>query len=51
MKVILSFAHRRRHIGICHKVSDALVGWELYGDPTYAFDHASSCDALLVSRD
>jgi len=23
----------------CHKVSDALSkGWELYGDPTYAFD-------------
>ncbi|SDX16305.1 DUF1737 domain-containing protein [Litoreibacter albidus] len=23
----------------CHKVSDALAkGWELYGDPTYAFD-------------
>lgn len=26
----------------CHKVSDALAkGWELYGDPTYAFDHAN----------
>ncbi|MEJ6403422.1 DUF1737 domain-containing protein [Yoonia sp. 2307UL14-13] len=26
----------------CHKVSDALSkGWELYGDPTYAFDHAN----------
>ncbi len=23
----------------CHKVSDALAkGWELYGDPSYAFD-------------
>ncbi|SHF13780.1 hypothetical protein SAMN05444273_10466 [Litoreibacter ascidiaceicola] len=23
----------------CHKVSEALSkGWELYGDPTYAFD-------------
>ena len=23
----------------CHKVSDALAkGWELYGDPNYAFD-------------
>jgi hypothetical protein len=23
----------------CHKVSDALAkGWDLYGDPTYAFD-------------
>jgi len=23
----------------CHKVSNALAkGWELYGDPTYAFD-------------
>ena len=26
----------------CHKVSLALSkGWELYGDPTYAFDHAN----------
>lgn len=26
----------------CHKVSEALSkGWELYGDPTYAFDAAS----------
>ncbi len=26
----------------CHKVSDALSkGWKLYGDPTYAFDHAN----------
>jgi hypothetical protein len=26
----------------CHKVSDALAkGWELYGDPTYAFDQAT----------
>lgn len=26
----------------CHKVSDALAkGWELYGDPSYAFDHAN----------
>ncbi len=26
----------------CHKVSDALSkGWELHGDPTYAFDHAN----------
>ncbi len=26
----------------CHKVSDALAkGWELYGDPTYAFDASS----------
>ena len=26
----------------CHKVSDALAkGWELYGSPTYAFDHAN----------
>ena len=25
----------------CHKVSEALSkGWELYGDPTYAFDAA-----------
>ncbi len=25
----------------CHKVTDALSkGWVLYGDPTYAFDHA-----------
>ena len=26
----------------CHKVSKALAeGWELYGDPTYAFDTAN----------
>ncbi|PTX57165.1 hypothetical protein C8N43_1831 [Litoreibacter ponti] len=26
----------------CHKVSEALSKrWELYGDPTYAFDHAN----------
>lgn len=26
----------------CHKVSDALAkGWVLYGDPTYAYDHAN----------
>lgn len=26
----------------CHKVSDALAkGWDLYGDPTYAYDHAN----------
>ncbi|MFG5381347.1 DUF1737 domain-containing protein [Yoonia sp. R2-816] len=26
----------------CHKVSEALSqGWGLYGDPTYAFDHAN----------
>ena len=26
----------------CHKVSLALSkGWELYGSPTYAFDHAN----------
>ena len=26
----------------CHKVTDALSkGWILYGDPSYAFDHAS----------
>lgn len=26
----------------CHKVSDALAkGWELQGDPQYAFDHAN----------
>ncbi len=27
----------------CHKVSDALAkGWELYGDPSYAFDPANN---------
>ncbi|WP_419740407.1 DUF1737 domain-containing protein [Ruegeria sp.] len=27
----------------CHKVSDALAkGWELYGDPSYAFDQAKN---------
>ena len=26
----------------CHKVSAALAaGWELYGSPSYAFDHAN----------
>ena len=26
----------------CHKVSEALSkGWELYGAPTYAYDHAN----------
>lgn len=26
----------------CHKVTEALAkGWELYGDPTYAFDAAN----------
>ena len=26
----------------CHKVTEALSkGWILYGDPSYAFDHAS----------
>lgn len=26
----------------CHKVSEALAkGWALYGDPTYAYDHAN----------
>jgi len=26
----------------CHKVSEALSkGWELHGNPTYAFDHAN----------
>lgn len=26
----------------CHKVSEALSkGWDLYGDPQYAFDHAN----------
>ncbi len=27
----------------CHKVSEALAkGWELHGNPTYAFDHANN---------
>ncbi|CUH49362.1 DUF1737 domain-containing protein [Ruegeria atlantica] len=27
----------------CHKVSDALAkGWDLYGDPTYAYDATNS---------
>ncbi|MFA3917149.1 DUF1737 domain-containing protein [Ruegeria hyattellae] len=26
----------------CHKVSAALAkGWDLHGDPTYAYDHAT----------
>ena len=28
--------------GFCHKVTDALnKGWALYGNPTYAYDHAN----------
>ncbi len=27
----------------CHKVSEALAkGWELHGNPAYAFDHANN---------
>ena len=38
----------------CHKVSDALSkGWELYGDPTYAFDAANGtmrCGQAVVKE-
>ena len=38
----------------CHKVSLALSkGWELYGDPTYAFDHANGvmrCGQAVVKE-
>jgi hypothetical protein len=38
----------------CHKVSAALAaGWELYGDPTYGFDHAKGvmrCGQAVIKR-
>ncbi len=38
----------------CHKVSDAISkGWELYGDPTYAFDAANGvmrCGQAVVKE-
>ncbi|OZO45688.1 hypothetical protein CGU37_28080 [Pseudomonas fluorescens] len=38
----------------CHKVSAALSkGWELYGDPTYAFDSANGvmrCGQAVVKE-
>ena len=38
----------------CHKVSEALSkGWELYGDPTYAFDSANGvmrCGQAVVKE-
>lgn len=38
----------------CHKVSNALSkGWELYGDPTYAFDAANGvmrCGQAVVKE-
>ena len=38
----------------CHKVSEALSkGWELYGTPTYAFDHANGvmrCGQAVVKE-
>ena len=38
----------------CHKVSAALAkGWELYGDPTYAFDEAAGvmrCGQAVIKR-
>ncbi|RYG92745.1 DUF1737 domain-containing protein [Loktanella sp. IMCC34160] len=38
----------------CHKVSEALSkGWELYGDPTYAFDQAKGvmrCGQAVVKE-
>ncbi len=38
----------------CHKVSEALSkGWELYGDPTYAYDEANGimrCGQAVVKE-
>ncbi len=38
----------------CHKVSDALSkGWELYGDPTYAFDQTAGvmrCGQAVIKQ-
>jgi len=38
----------------CHKVSNALSGgWELYGDPTYAYDAANGvmrCGQAVVKE-
>lgn len=38
----------------CHKVSDALSkGWELYGNPTYAYDHANGvmrCGQAVIKQ-
>ena len=38
----------------CHKVSEALSnGWELYGTPTYAYDHANGairCGQAVVKE-
>ncbi|WP_317056270.1 MULTISPECIES: DUF1737 domain-containing protein [Roseovarius] len=38
----------------CHKVTEALnKGWELYGDPTYAFDAANGvmrCGQAVVKE-
>ncbi|MFD1160662.1 DUF1737 domain-containing protein [Roseovarius aestuarii] len=38
----------------CHKVTDALNNsWELYGDPTYAYDHANGvmrCGQAVVKE-
>ena len=38
----------------CHKVSDALSkGWELYGDPAYAFDQQAGvmrCAQAVIKR-
>lgn len=38
----------------CHKVTEALAnGWELYGDPTYAFDPGSDqmrCGQAVVKE-
>lgn len=38
----------------CHKVTEALnKGWELQGDPTYAYDHANGvmrCGQAVVKE-
>lgn len=42
MGVIYRFLTEDDTADFCHKVSEALSkGWELYGSPQYAFDHAN----------
>jgi len=42
MGVIYRFLTEDDTSDFCHKVSDAIAkGWELHGDPQYAFDHAN----------
>ena len=42
MSVLYRLLTHEDSSAFCHKVSDALAkGWELYGDPTYAYDAAT----------